>query len=66
MQQEHKDGNDQADEAAGLGVQQHEEGAVELMRWMSKRKKGYLRLMQEVNKVIARVTEAYHKQRHPA
>ena len=55
VQEEHKQGNDQADKAATRGVQASGHGKVQFMTWVKKRHKAYVELTVNIQKLTAAI-----------
>ena len=63
VKKDDKHGNDSADRAADLGGRLNREGTVEIMHWLSKRRKSYTKLRSSINRLITVVMNKYHRQR---
>ena len=61
--EETKDGNDWADHYATKGIEQHQQGATQLAKWLASRQKDYAKFMGKVQKIIVAVLKKEKEER---
>ena len=58
---ETKDGNDWADHYATKGTQQHQDGAIQLAKWLARRQNDYAKFMAKIQASIVAVLKKMKK-----